>query len=124
MSKPRKRWADHSPRWKREASRDGMTPQRWDRWLRLKTDVKAETDPRRYAAGVPIPTLIHEYLSPKATDRMLQMKATARLSTIAAGVEEMTIAQLRWTIKAPAQDISRRARRKYPPGERNPWWYN
>lgn len=123
MSKPRKPFQDHSARWKREALRDGLKPQRWNRWLRLSPMLRTETDPRGYAAGRSLESLITEYYEPKVIDRMMTQSPKARLSTITAGVQEMTPTQLRWTMKAPRHEITRRARRKYPQGVRNPWWY-
>jgi hypothetical protein len=124
MSAPQKRWDDHSPRWKREAVKQGLSKQKWDSWLKLSEKSKKIAAPREYAAGK---SVAEQRRAKIETDVVEHMQATVggRIGTVRAGAAIMTSEQLRWTLKASAKQIRHRARTyKVSAGQRNPWWYN
>ncbi len=124
MSMPRKRWDDHSARWKREAERQGLSKSRWDSWFKLSAKSRKIADPRKYAAGQSVADQRRATLEKRALSNMSAKFPTGRRSTMLLGIEEMTTAQLRWTANAGIAQLKTRARMKYASGERNPWWYN
>lgn len=126
MSAPRKRWDDHTPKWQRQATREGMTRARWDAWFSLSAVTRKKTDPRQYAKGITVATQRRTAQENAAADRMSELRASASQTTIRKGVAIMTARQLRWTIKA--KDFLIRKRASMPASvyglPRNPWWYN
>lgn len=126
MSAPRKRWDDHSPKWQRQATREGLTRARWDAWFNLSPASRKVTNPREYAKGITVTAQRRRAQEDAAADVMGQLRASASDTTIRKGVAIMTARQLRWTIKAKPHQIRKRA--AMPAGAfglpRNPWWYN
>jgi hypothetical protein len=124
MTAARKRWDDHSPRWKRDASKQGLTRARWDAWFNLSPAVRKATDIRRYAAGETVAAQRRRAVEDAVTDKMAELSAEASAKTIRLGVKEMTARQLRWTLKADPRLIRKRAVQSgNVTGTRNPWWY-
>lgn len=118
----RKSWDAHSDRWKREALRDGLTKKKWDAWLRLSATTRKATDPREYARGVSVRDQIRKKLEAAALSNMTMHYPHGRRTTMALGVQEMTLAELKWTATASRAQIKKKASGKT--GEtRNPWWY-
>lgn len=124
MSVPSKRWDEHSARWKREAEKAGLTKTRWDNWFKLSAKSRKLTDPRKYAAGESVAYQRRSQLETKAMSNMQLKFPVGRRATMRMGIEIMTSAQLRWTATATLGQLKSKARMKFPPGERNPWWYN
>lgn len=124
MSAPRKRWDDHSAKWRRQAIIDGLSKARWDAWFNLSPSARKDTDPRRYAAGQSVAQQRRSTIENAVTDKMLSLSAESSERTIRKGIAEMSSRQLRWTLKADAHRIRRRATQG--PSDtttRNPWWY-
>lgn len=125
MSAPRKRWDDHTPKWQRQAAREGMTRARWDAWFSLSPTTRKKTDPRQYAKGITVASQRRTVQENAAADVMGGLRASASDRTIRLGVQSMTARQLRWTIKAQPHQIRKRAAQPLTAGQtRNPWWYN
>jgi hypothetical protein len=124
MSSPRKKWDEHSTRWKREQTQKGLSKSKWDSWFRLSEKSKKVADPYKYAAGMSVAEQRITKAKSAALANMLKHFPQARMGTVQLGIEEMTSEQLRWTAKATAAQIRRRAGAKVQPGTRNPWWYN
>lgn len=123
MSAPRKRWDEHSERWKRDKTRQGLSKRRWDAWFKLTPKSRKVADPYKYAKGESVRTQRTSQLQEAAFKHMVTTFPQARHATVRLGVQEMTNEQLRWTIKARAAQLAGKARIKYTAG-RNPWWYN
>ena len=124
MSAPRKKWDDHSARWKREQTRKGLTKSKWDSWFKLSAKSKKVADPYKYAAGMSVAEQRVVKAKAAALSNMRKHFPQARIGTVRLGIEEMTSEQLRWTANASAAQIRRRAAVKPQSGTRNPWWYN
>ena len=124
MARHYKRWEDHSPRWQRQAKREGLTPQRWNGWLKLSDKTRKETDPRKYAAGVSVAGQRVERKREAAVNAIRKaMGLRQRKSVIENNVNQMKESDLDWTNKATARQIRQRAAMKKVPGyTRNPWW--
>lgn len=120
----RKSWDDHSPRWKREAEKQGLTKQRWDAWRKLSTKTRRETDPRRYASGETVAEIRRDKLEAAAVRHMITtLGARVRRSTILKGVSEMTMEELRFAGSATKEQLGKRAARKMSGRVHNPFWY-
>lgn len=124
MSSPRKRWDAHSERWKREQTKKGLSKSKWDSWFKLSAKSKQIADPYKYAAGMSVAEQRVVKAKSAALANIKKHFPQARTGTVSLGIEEMTSEQLRWTAKASAAQIRRRAANKVSPGTRNPWWYN
>lgn len=122
MSAPRKRWDEHSDRWKREKTRQGLDKRRWDNWFKLSAKSRKVADPYKYAKGESVREQRVNQLRSAAFRHMTSTFPQGRAATIRLGLEEMTNAQLRWTAKATASQLAGKARVKYVTA-RNPWWY-
>lgn len=123
MSAPRKSWDDHSDRWKRDQTRKGLSRSKWDSWFKLSPKSRKITNPYEYAKGRSVAEQRLTSARKAAFDNMVK-QVNGRIGTIRVGVEMMTAEQLRWTAKANAQQIRRRAGMKMANGKYNPWWYN
>ena len=122
MSAPRKRWDEHSDRWKREKTRQGLTKSRWDRWFKLSPKSRKIADPYKYAKGESVREQLRSPLEQSAYVNFVTQFPTARMSTVRLGIAAMTPKQLKWTATANAAQIAGKARAKYTTG-RNPFWY-
>jgi hypothetical protein len=122
VSAPRKSWDDHSDRWKRQAKREGLTPGRWNRWLRLSPKTRKETNPREYAKGESVPRQRRTKLEKGVIERLNQFRGI-RKSTVQHNVESLADKDLKWLNNAPVDDIRERAGRKRFSGTSNPWFY-
>ena len=120
-----KRWEDHSPRWQRDSARKGLSPQRWNGWLKLSEKTRKESDPRMYAAGKSVADQRRERKEQLAVKHMkASVSKTARTSVIQRNVRRMSDSDLDWTLKAKPETIRRRAAQKHTAGyPSNPWWY-
>jgi len=118
-----KRYEDHSERWKKQAQRDGITPERWNGWLRLSNKTRENTNPRSYGAGISIATQRVERKRELARKAMYRArKNVGRASYIDNNVRLMTEKELDWTISASTQQIRLKAQQKSVPGHGfNPW---
>lgn len=123
MSAPRKRWDDHSARWKRERTREGLSKARWDAWFKLSIRSRKVADPYRYARGESVAFQRRFAAEEKALANMKHHFPLGRESTMVLGVQSMTAAQLKWTATASGMAMRKRAKAKPMGGERNPWWY-
>lgn len=124
MARSYKRWEDHSPRWQREQSRNGLDKKRWNAWLKLSEKTRRTSDPVKYAAGTSVASQSRERKEATVVARLMKMSHKARLATIKAQVQRMTSKDLDWTLKATDGQIAARAsRRKIDGYIRNPWWY-
>lgn len=123
MSTPQKKWDDHSPRWRREAEKQGLSKHKWDSWLKLSEKSKKVAQPREYAAGRSVAEQRRAKMENDVAEHMNAMVG-GRIGTARAGAAIMSSEQLRWTLKASASQIRHRASKKVPNGQRNPWWYN
>lgn len=124
MSAPRKKWDDHSARWKREQTKKGLSKSKWDAWFKLSAKSKKVADPYKYAAGM---SVADQRIAKAKADALANMRKhfpQGRIGTMRLGLDEMTSEQLRWTSKASASAIRKRASVKPQPGTRNLWWYN
>jgi hypothetical protein len=124
----RKAWDDHSERWKRQASREGLDPHRWNAWRKLSPKSRAKTDPRRYAAGESVQKQNLDKLQRAAVSAIMAAKGgDAREFTVRRGVQKMSSRELNkigQLAPGPLGDyITRKARQPMPPGVRNPYWY-
>ena len=124
----RKPWNEHSERWKRQATREGLDPKRWDAWRKLSPKSRAKTDPRRYAAGESVQKQTVDKLRRDAVDAIMSAKGgDAREFTVRRGVQKMTTKELHkitgMTPGALDSYITRKARQPMAPGVRNPYWY-
>jgi|SRR5688572_25933230 len=124
MSAPRKKWADHSVRWQREKSRQGLSQRRWDAWFNLSSRSRKVADPYKYAKGQSVATQRRDSAESKALANMKRHFPQGRVSTMEQGVAVMSAAQLKWTSTATGMQMRKRASAKPLGGERNPWWYN
>lgn len=124
MSAPRKRWDEHSDRWKREKTREGLSKSRWDNWFKLSSKSRKVADPYKYAKGESVRSQIRTPLEHSVVAHMVMTFPRTRMATVRLGVKEMTPAQMKWTVQANAAQIAQKARAKYTSGRRNPWWYN
>lgn len=125
MARHYKKWEDHSPRWQREAKKSGLTPQRWNGWLKLSDKTRKETDPRKYAAGKTVAAQRRERNEQLAAKKIAASGSRkARTSVVIRNVGKMTDADLQWTLKATSAQIRERASQKHIAGyATNPWWY-
>lgn len=124
MSVPNKRFEAHSPRWQREARQQGLDARRWNRWFTLSPRVRKMVPIKRYASGETVQEIIRSVLSVAALKNFRAKVGLIRTQTVEKGLAAMSLAQLRWTAKARASQITDRAGRKpATAGERNPWWY-
>lgn len=123
----RKRFAEHSARWQREAKRDGISPKRWDAWLKLSDKSRRESDPRRYAKGESVAAQRMDTKREQAATKILQAFAVdARVSTVRRGVQGMSNAELNAVLKRSGiklKDFVRTKARVSVPGKLNPFWY-
>jgi hypothetical protein len=119
-----KKWEEHSPRWQREARKGGLTPQRWNGWLKLSEKTRKETDPRKYAKGQTVAAQRRERKERDAAARIKSVSKRSRISTIQRNVSRMKEDDLDWTLKATPEQIRKKASQKHVPGYAvNPWWY-
>lgn len=105
-------------------SRKGLSKNKWDAWFKLAPKSRKVADPYEYAKGATVAEQRRTKAEKAAYDNMARQLGTVRGGTIRRGIESMTAEQLRWTAKASAQQIRRRAGQKPANGARNPWWYN
>ncbi len=119
-----KRWEDHSDKWKRQATKEGLTASRWNGWLKLSAKTQKESDPRKYAAGQSVADQRNETKRGRAVEAIKRaMGVRQRESVIKANVARMSANDLDWTIKATPGQIRNRAGQKNVSGyQRNPWW--
>ena len=125
MARHYKKWAEHSSRWQRQARKEGLTPQRWDGWLKLSPSTRNETNPRKYAAGQSVAQQRRERKEQLAAQRIASATPRgSRPSVIQRNVKRMSDTDLEWTLKASGKDIRQRASQKSVTGyPSNPWWY-
>lgn len=125
MARHYKRFEQHSQRWQREARKEGLTPQRWNGWLRLSDKTRKETDPRKYAAGHGIAAQRVERKQQLAERAIMRAAGNrGRKSSVHRNVGKMREGDLDWTIKTGPENIRKRASLKSVPGYAfNPWMY-
>lgn len=124
MSAPRKKWDDHSDRWKRDQAKKGLSKSKWDAWFKLSAKSRQIADPYKYAAGMSVAEQRVTKAKANALANMRKHFPQGRVGTMTLGINEMTSEQLRWTAKATGAAIRKRAAVKPGSGVRNPWWYN
>ena len=124
MSAPRKRWDEHSARWRREAQRDGLSRSRWDGYFKLNPKTRRQTDQREYAKGETVAKQRRVKAETAAINAMRLAHPHGRNATMKRGIELMSMRELRWTSKASLLLLVVRAAQK-PTNQRlrNPWWY-
>ncbi len=105
-------------------TRKGLSKNKWDAWFKLAPKSRKVADPYEYAKGRTVAEQRRTKAENAAYNNMTRQLGTVRGGTVRRGVEEMTAEQLRWTAKATARQLRRKAGIKVPPGSRNPWWYN
>ncbi len=118
-----KKWDDHSERWKRSQLRKGLTPKRWDSWLRLSQKSKRDTDPYKYASGDSVKDQRRQALIDAAFANYKKHIAPKETRRISRNLRKMTNDQLRWTAKATSKSLRNRVNQKPEPGQINLWWY-
>ncbi len=119
-----KRWDDHSVRWKKAQERKGLTPKRWDAWLKLSAATRRQTNIEKYALGVSVSDQKRQGLLDAAlANTKKQHGSKAEDWRIRRGLRKMSNDQLRWTAKASKTALVNRAKRRMGPGEINLWWY-
>lgn len=125
MARQFKKWADHSPRWQRDATRQGLIPQRWNRYQKLSENTRKSTDPRKYAAGQSVAQQRKEGRLQQAAQKIRDAApVTSRKSVIERNVKRMTDKDVAWTLKATPDKIRNRAGQKHVAGyHTNPFWY-
>lgn len=123
MSRPGKRFEQHSVRWQREARRDGISPKRWNAWFKLSARSRKLVGIRPYAHGETVRSVIRAAAELAAAKNFLKVEPSARAQTVRRGIRRMTLAELRWTTKATGDAIRKRAGVKPANGEINNWWY-
>jgi hypothetical protein len=111
-----KSWGDHSDRWKKNARREGLDPNRWNRWRRLSPKTRKDTNPRNYAKGESIARQKRSKLEENVIKRMKE-NPFARDSTIRHNVEKLTNRDLHWAEKASGEALRHRA------AGSSSWWY-
>lgn len=124
MSSPRKKWDDHSERWKREQTKKGLSKSKWDSWFKLSPKSKKVADPYKYAAGQSVAEQRVTKARAAALANMRRHFPQGRIGTMKLGIDQMTSEQLRWTATASGARMRKRASAKPGTGQRNPWWYN
>ena len=122
MSAPRKRWDEHSERWKRDALKSGLTPARWNAWFKLSPKSRKTTDPRKYAKGESVAQQRRKAAEQAAYANILNRIPYARPGTVKLGIKAMTAAQLRRAATVDRTGIVIAAARKTG-AARNPFWY-
>jgi hypothetical protein len=121
----RKSWDEHSPRWKREKTKQGLSKERWDGWRKLAVKTRRETDPVKYARGQTVADIRRETLESAAMKHMINtLGSRVRRSTIIQGVSIMSSEELRFAGTASRDQLKKRASRKMSGTARNPFWYN
>lgn len=118
-----KPWEDHSDRWKRSQLRKGLTPKRWDAWLRLSQKSRRDTDPYKYASGDSVRDQRRQALIDAAMANYKKQIAPKETKRIARNLRRMSNDQLRWTAKATSASLLKRVKMKPEPGRENLWWY-
>lgn len=127
MARHYKRWEEHSTRWQREQSRNGLDKKRWNNWLRLSDKTRKTSDPVSYATGKTIANQRRERKERLAASKIkAATRVKHRTATIEANVKRMSDKDLDWTLKATDKQIRARAGDKSIKAARgrNPWWYN
>jgi hypothetical protein len=123
----RKTFEQHSERWQREARRDGITPSRWNRWIRLSDKTRRATDPRKYAQGESVAKQRLNTKREQAAAKILSVfKDSARAAAVRRGVQSMSTTQLNGVLRRDGSKLVEHVRqqaRKNIPGQRNPFWY-
>lgn len=120
----KKPWDDHSPRWKREKERQGLSKARWDSYLKLSPSSKRIADPYKYAAGESVADQRRALAVEAAYANMQsELGISKRSASINKNLAAMSSEELRRTAKASRAQLKRWAGKKVPPGSRNFWWY-
>jgi hypothetical protein len=119
-----KPWDDHSARWKASQRRKGLTPKRWDAWLKLSASTRRATNIEKYALGVSVKDQKRQGLLDAAlANTKKQHGSKVEDWRVRRGLRKMSNDQLRWTAKASKAALVNRAKRRMGPGEINLWWY-
>ncbi len=120
MSAPRKRFEEHSPRWQRNALKEGIEPRRWNAWFKLSPTTRKTTDAREYGKGQSVADQKRAQAEAAAAARFQREFPNARMSTVKYNVRRMDNTQLRFMKTASKSAIQRRAAAG---GTDNLFWY-
>lgn len=136
-----KRFRDHSPRWQREALKNGIDPSRWDRWRKLSPAVRKRTTPTDYATGKTVRQQLRAPLLSQATNKVAAIhnlrgakradQSPIKLAAVRRNLDHpgagMTNAKLRKIVAMSPQqlvhEVDDSLSRSYDSGERSPFWY-